>query len=58
MLIGKPTGRRSLGRPRLRWEANIRMNLKERGMRNWVDSAQARDYWIAIFNVALNLLVP
>ena len=47
ILTGKPTGKRSLGRPRRRWEGNIRMVLKQIGinMRNWVDSAQDRDYW-------------
>ena len=46
ILIGKPTGKRPLGRPRCRWEDNIRMDLKEIGIntRNWVDSAQDRDY--------------
>jgi hypothetical protein len=41
ILIGKPIGKRPLGRPRRRWEDNIRMNLKEIGIntRNWVDSA-------------------
>ena len=45
ILTGKPTGRRPLGRPRRRWEGNIRMNLKEMDVntRNWVDSAQDRD---------------
>ena len=38
ILTGKPTGKRPLGRPRLTWEDNIRMNLKEIGV-NWVDSA-------------------
>jgi hypothetical protein len=43
-------GKRPLGRPRHRWEDNIRMNIKEIGinMRNWVDSAQNRDYWIFV----------
>ena len=43
----KPTGKRPLGRPRHRWEDNIRMDLKEIGIntRNWVDSALDRDYW-------------
>ena len=47
ILIGKPTGKRRLGRPRRRWEDNIRMDLKEIGIneRNWVDSAQDRNYW-------------
>ena len=59
-LIGTPAGKRPLGRPRRRWEGNIRMDLKEIGidMRNWVDSAQDRDYWRALVNAALNLRVP
>ena len=46
ILTGKPTGKRSLGRPRRRWEDNIRMYLKEivMNIRNWVDSAQDRGY--------------
>ena len=45
ILTGKPAGKRHLGRPRRRWENNIRMNLKEIGIntRNWVDSTQGRD---------------
>ena len=43
ILTGKPTGKRPLGRPRRRFEDNIRMDLKEIGM-NWVDKAQDRDY--------------
>jgi hypothetical protein len=45
-LTGTPTGNRPLGRPRRRWEGNIRMNLKEISIqtRNWVNSAQGRDY--------------
>ena len=46
ILTGKPTGKRPLGRPRRRWEDNIRMDLEEMGIktRNWVDLAQDRDY--------------
>ena len=46
ILTGKPTGKRPLGRPKRRWEDNIRMDLKEIGIntRNWVDSTQDRDY--------------
>ena len=46
ILIGKPAGKRPLGRPRRRWEDNIRRDLKEIGIdtRHWVDSAQDRDY--------------
>ena len=60
ILIGKPAGKRPLGRPRRRWEDNIRMDPKEIGIntRNWVDSARDRDYWRALMNVALNLRVP
>jgi hypothetical protein len=49
ILTGTPAGKRPLGRPRRRWEDNIRMDLKEIGIntRNWVDSAQDRDYWRA-----------
>ena len=60
ILTGKPTGKRPLGRPRRRWEDNIRMDLQEIGIKagNWVDSAQDRDYWRALVNAALNLWVP
>jgi hypothetical protein len=60
ILIGKPAGKKPLGRPRRRWEDNIRMDLKEMGIntRNWVDSAQDRDYWRALVNAALILRVP
>ena len=55
----KPTGKRSLERPRRRWEDNIRMDLEEIGINvgNWVDSAQDRDYWRALVNAALNLRI-
>ena len=60
ILTGTPEGKRPLGRPRRRWEDNIRMDIKEIGIntRNWVDSAQDRDCWRALVNVALNLLDP
>ena len=60
ILIGKPTGKRPLGRPRRRGEDNIRIDLKEIGIntRDWVDSTQDRDYLRALMNVALNLRVP
>ena len=59
ILKGKPIEKRALGRPRDRWEDNIRMNLKEIGMktRSCVDSAQDGDYWRALVNVALNFRV-
>ena len=60
ILTGKPTGKRPLGRPRRRWENNVRMHIKEIGMitRNWVYSAQYKDYWRALVNAALNLGDP
>ena len=60
ILTGKPTGKRPLGRPRRRWEDNIRMDLEEVGINagNLVDSARDRNYWRALVNAALNLRVP
>jgi hypothetical protein len=60
ILTGTPTGQRPLGRPRNRWEDNTRIDLKEIGIttRNWVDSAQDRDHWRALVNVALSLRIP
>ena len=60
ILIDTPAGKRPLGRPRRRWEENIRKNNKEIGINrmNWVDSAQDRDYWKALVNAAFNLQVP
>ena len=59
ILAGTPTGKRPSGRPRHRWEDNIRMDLKEIGIdtRNSVDLTQDRD-WRAFVNAALNLRVP
>ena len=60
ILTGKPIGKICLGEPRLRWEDNIRMDLEEIGINagSWVDSTQDRNYWRALVNAALNLLVP
>ena len=57
ILTGTPAGKTPLGRPRRRWEDNIRMDLKETDIntRNSVDAAQDRDYWRALMNAALNL---
>ena len=54
ILTGKPTGKKPLGRPRRRWEDNIRMDLEEIGINagNWVDFTQDRDYWRALVNAA------
>ena len=60
MNIWAQEGKRPLGRPRRRWEDNIRIDLEEIGINagNWVDSAQDRNYWRAFVNTALNLRVP
>ena len=60
ILTGKPTGKRPLGRPRSRWEHNIRIDLEKIGINagNWIYSAQDRNYWRALMNAALNLRVP
>ena len=60
ILTVNTTGNRPYGRPRRRWEDNIRMDLEEIGINagNWVGSAQDRDYWRALVNAALNLRVP
>ena len=60
ILSDKPTGKRPLGRPRRRWEDNIRMDLEEIGINadNWVHSVQDKDYWRVLVNAALNLWIP
>jgi len=60
MLTRKPTGKRPLGRPRLRWEDNVGMDLTEIDFttRNWADSAVDRDYCRTLVNAALSLRVP
>jgi uncharacterized protein YebE (UPF0316 family) len=57
--VGKPEGRRPLGRLRLRWEKDIKMNLREVGWggTDWIDLAQDRDRWRAFVNTAMNLRV-
>ena len=58
--ISKPTRKRPLGRIRHRWEVNLRMDFKEISIntRNWIDSAEDRNYWRTLVNAALYLLVP
>jgi len=60
LLVGKPEGKRPLGRPRRRWEDNIKMGLEEmgRGNMDWMDLAQYRYRWRALINAAMNLRVP
>jgi hypothetical protein len=60
ILVGKPEGRRPLGRPRRGWEDNIKMGLREIGWggMDWIDVAQDRDQWMALVNTVMNLRVP
>jgi hypothetical protein len=60
ILVGKPDGKRPLGRPRRRWVDNIKMDLREVGWdgRDWIDLAQDRDQWRAYMNAVMNLRVP
>jgi hypothetical protein len=60
LLVGKPEGKRPLGRPRCRWVDNIKMDLRDIGWGgvNWIDLAQDRDKWIALVNAVMNLRVP
>jgi len=59
-LVGKPEGKRPLGRPRHRWEDNIEMDLQEVGCggKDWIELAQDRDSWRTLVNALMNLLVP
>jgi hypothetical protein len=60
ILVGRPEGRRPLGRPRRRWEDNIKKDLREIGF--WdvdlIHWPQDRDRWRALVNTVMNLLVP
>ncbi|KAJ4450836.1 hypothetical protein ANN_02267, partial [Periplaneta americana] len=59
VLVGKPEGKRPLGRPRRRWEDSIKMDLREMGFdRDWINLAQNRDRWRAYVRAAMNLRVP
>ena len=60
VLVGKPEGKRTLGRPRRRWEDNIKMDLQVVGgsCGDWMELAQDRDRWRALGNTVMNLGVP
>jgi hypothetical protein len=59
-LVGKPEGRRPIGRPRRRWEDNIKMDVREVGWGGvgWISLAQDRDRWRAVVYTVMNLRVP
>jgi hypothetical protein len=60
VLVGRPEGKRPLGRPRRKWEDNIKMDLREIGIdgENWIRLAQERVQWRAFVNTVTNLWVP
>jgi hypothetical protein len=59
VLVGKPEGKRPLGRCRRRWEDNIKIDLQEvGGGGDWMEFAQDRDRWQALVNTVMNLRVP
>ena len=59
VLVGKPDGKRPLGRPRRRWEDNIRMDLREvGGVGDWMELAHDWDRWRALVNTLMNIRVP
>ena len=60
VLVGKPVGKRLLGRPRGRWEDNIKMDLQEvgGGCGDWMELAQVRDRWRALVSTVMKIRVP
>ena len=59
VLVGKPEGKRPLGRPRRRWEDNIKMDLQEvGGDGDWMELAQDRDRWRALVSTVMNYRAP
>ena len=59
-LVGKPEGKRPLGRSRRRWEDNIKLDLQEmgRGCGDWMELVQDRDRWRALVSTVMNFRVP
>ena len=60
VLVGKPEGKSTLGRPRRRWQNNIKIDLQEVGFggMDWIELAQDTDRWRALVNAVMNLRVP
>jgi hypothetical protein len=59
-LVGKPEGKRPLGRPRRRWENNIKIDLQDVGYGcvDWIELAQDRERWRALVNAVMNFRAP
>ena len=59
VLVGRPEGKRPLGRPRRRWKDNVKMDLQEVGCggMEWIELAQGRDRWRALVNAIMNLRI-
>jgi hypothetical protein len=60
VLVGRPEGKIPLGRPKRRWDDNIKLDLREIGIDgvNWIQMAQDRVYWRAFANTVMNLRIP
>jgi hypothetical protein len=60
VLVGKPEGKRPLGRPRRKWEDNIKTDLQDvgGGCGDWMELAQDRDRWLALVSTVKNLRIP
>jgi hypothetical protein len=60
ILVGRPEFKRQLGRPRRRWERNIKMDIREMAIdgANWIQLTQDRVQWLAFVNTVVNLRVP
>ena len=57
--MGKPEGRRPFERPRLIWEGNVKMDLREMGWgTDWIDISQDRDMWQTFVNAVMNVRAP
>ena len=58
VLVGKPEGKRPLGRPRHRWEDNIKVDFQEVGVLDRIELAKYRDRWRELVNAVMNFRVP